>query len=96
MSLEESTKDEITTTIENNSVVVFMKGNRTQPQCGFSASVIQILDQMATEYETVGFEKASRLSPIGPPFPNFISTVNSSVAAILSKTCTLLATSKRN
>jgi monothiol glutaredoxin len=53
MSLEESTRDEIATTIENNSVVVFMKGNRTQPQCGFSATVVQILDQMATEYETV-------------------------------------------
>ena len=53
MSLEESTRDQISSTIEGNSIVLFMKGTRTQPQCGFSATVIQILDQMTSEYETI-------------------------------------------
>jgi monothiol glutaredoxin len=30
-----------------------MKGSRTMPQCGFSARVVQILDQFVEEYETV-------------------------------------------
>lgn len=53
MSLDESTREQISTTIENNSIVLFMKGTPSQPQCGFSATVIQILDQMTSEYETV-------------------------------------------
>lgn len=31
----------------------FMKGNRRQPQCGFSATVVGILDAMLPEYTTV-------------------------------------------
>ncbi|MCB9750910.1 MAG: Grx4 family monothiol glutaredoxin [Myxococcales bacterium] len=34
-------------------VVLFMKGNRRQPQCGFSATVVSILDQLLPDYETV-------------------------------------------
>jgi monothiol glutaredoxin len=30
-----------------------MKGNRLQPQCGFSARVVQILDSLLPEYTTV-------------------------------------------
>lgn len=32
-------------TVEENPLVVFMKGTPTQPQCGFSLTVIQILEQ---------------------------------------------------
>ena len=46
MSLEEAVRDKITEAIASNSTVLFMKGNRTQPQCGFSATVIQILEQL--------------------------------------------------
>ncbi len=34
-------------------VVLFMKGTRYQPQCGFSATVVGILDTMLADYETV-------------------------------------------
>jgi monothiol glutaredoxin len=30
-----------------------MKGNRRMPQCGFSATVVQILDHLIPEYTTV-------------------------------------------
>ena len=33
----------ISETLENNKVVLFMKGTKTIPQCGFSAQVVQIL-----------------------------------------------------
>ncbi len=53
MSTEESTREQISNTINNNSVVLFMKGTPNQPQCGFSATVVQILDQLISDYETV-------------------------------------------
>jgi monothiol glutaredoxin len=39
--------------VSNSPVVLFMKGNRRTPQCGFSAQVVQILDELLPEYETV-------------------------------------------
>eukprot|EP01023_Acetabularia_acetabulum_P020621 TRINITY_DN2075_c0_g3_i1.p2 TRINITY_DN2075_c0_g3~~TRINITY_DN2075_c0_g3_i1.p2 ORF type:complete len:173 (-),score=13.40 TRINITY_DN2075_c0_g3_i1:182-700(-) len=39
--------------IGNHKVVVFMKGNRDFPQCGFSNTVVQILNQFQCPYETV-------------------------------------------
>ena len=53
MSLDESVRQEITDTIESNQVVLFMKGNRGSPQCGFSATVVGILDSMLETYHTV-------------------------------------------
>jgi monothiol glutaredoxin len=38
--------------IETNRVVLFMKGSKTFPQCGFSARVVQILNQHGVSYET--------------------------------------------
>ena len=34
-------------------VVLFMKGDRLFPQCGFSGRAVQILDACGVEYETV-------------------------------------------
>ena len=39
--------------LQNNDVVLFMKGNRRMPQCGFSARVIGMLDSVLTDYHTV-------------------------------------------
>ncbi len=43
----------IADTVNENPVVLFMKGNAEQPQCGFSALVVQILDHMGVDYATV-------------------------------------------
>ena len=40
-------------TVTENPVVLFMKGSAEQPQCGFSALVVQILDHLGVEYATV-------------------------------------------
>ena len=45
--------DFIAQTVAENPVVLFMKGNAEQPQCGFSALVVQILDHLGVEYATV-------------------------------------------
>jgi monothiol glutaredoxin len=39
--------------VDSDQVVLFMKGTRTMPQCGFSATVVQILDELMQEYTTV-------------------------------------------
>lgn len=52
MSLSPETKKAIESIIESDKVVLFMKGNRDQPQCGFSAKVVRILDQLVEDYTT--------------------------------------------
>jgi monothiol glutaredoxin len=39
--------------LARDPVVLFMKGTRRAPQCGFSARVVDILDQLLPEYATV-------------------------------------------
>ena len=48
----ENKKQEIQKDIENNAVMLYMKGEPAMPQCGFSAQVIQILNQYDCQYET--------------------------------------------
>ena len=45
-------KEQITNLISENSVMLFMKGSPEQPQCGFSARVIQILDFLKVKYRS--------------------------------------------
>ncbi|MFI4934228.1 MAG: Grx4 family monothiol glutaredoxin [Caulobacterales bacterium] len=40
----------IAKTIEDNPVVLFMKGVPDQPQCGFSAVTVQILDHLGVDF----------------------------------------------
>jgi len=40
-------------TIEDNDVVLFMKGNRLMPQCGYSKRAVQLISQYVDEFETV-------------------------------------------
>ncbi|MGK4000493.1 Grx4 family monothiol glutaredoxin [Sorangium sp. So ce1024] len=53
MSLSEPLRARITTIIRENDVVLFMKGTRSMPQCGFSATVVSILNEHLPEYQTV-------------------------------------------
>jgi monothiol glutaredoxin len=52
MSLDSSTRQRIEEMIASNDVVLFMKGNREAPQCGFSSTVIGILDGLVADYVT--------------------------------------------
>ena len=42
----------IESAIASSKVVLYMKGTRTQPQCGFSATVVGILDNLIPDYAT--------------------------------------------
>ena len=53
MPLSESVRAQIQSLVTSHPVVLFMKGNRQFPQCGFSAQVVQILNEVSGPYETV-------------------------------------------
>ena len=53
MSLSEPLRKQISELVSQNRVVLFMKGNRSMPQCGFSAQVVKMLDALLPSYETV-------------------------------------------
>ncbi|MDH2326384.1 Grx4 family monothiol glutaredoxin [Cereibacter sp. SYSU M97828] len=46
-------QDQIRETIEANDVVLFMKGTKAMPQCGFSSRVAGVLTYMGVEYQDV-------------------------------------------
>lgn len=52
MELAPETRDRIARLVQQHPVMLFMKGNRRQPQCGFSATVVGILDSLLPDYET--------------------------------------------
>lgn len=50
MSLDDATRERIQACIDSSDVFLFMKGSPDAPQCGFSATVVQILDQLVPAY----------------------------------------------
>ncbi len=46
-------EEQIRDTIEKNDVVLFMKGTKMMPQCGFSSRVAGVLNYMGVEYQDV-------------------------------------------
>ena len=46
-------QDQIQETISKNDVVLYMKGTKTMPQCGFSSRVAGVLNFMGVEYQDV-------------------------------------------
>lgn len=39
--------------LKENKIMVFMKGSKLMPQCGFSNNVVQILNTLGVPYETL-------------------------------------------
>jgi monothiol glutaredoxin len=42
----------IESAIKSNKVMIFMKGNRSFPQCGFSAATVAVFEQLGVPFET--------------------------------------------
>ena len=57
MALETALQHRISELVTQNRVLLFMKGTRHFPQCGFSATVTQILDGLVSDYQTVNVLK---------------------------------------
>ena len=48
-----SAVDQIKTTVTSNDVVLFMKGTKLMPQCGFSSRLAGVLSYMGVEFADV-------------------------------------------
>lgn len=46
-------KERLDNLVNQNKILVFMKGNKLMPQCGFSNNVVQILNTLGVSYETI-------------------------------------------
>lgn len=46
-------KEKIDSLVTSNKILVFMKGTKLMPQCGFSNNVAQILNSLGAPYETI-------------------------------------------
>ena len=44
-------KEEIKADIEANKIMLYMKGNKDMPMCGFSNQVVHILNQTGVQFE---------------------------------------------
>ena len=48
-----SVKNQIINDIKTNNVILFMKGSKLMPMCGFSATVVKILGMYNIDYKDV-------------------------------------------
>ena len=46
-------KEQIVNDIENTSIMLYMKGTKEQPMCGFSAEVVNILNSHSVVFQDV-------------------------------------------
>lgn len=53
MALTPQIRSRIQQTLNEHKIVLFMKGTRQQPRCGFSAQVVSILDGLGVEFHDV-------------------------------------------
>lgn len=59
--LTDALRSQIDDLVNKSRVVLFMKGSRHFPQCGFSASVVKVLDEIGTKYETVNILQSQEI-----------------------------------
>jgi monothiol glutaredoxin len=51
--MDDALRKQLQQTVDGARVVLFMKGTRQFPMCGFSNQVVQILNKLGVAYETV-------------------------------------------
>ncbi len=50
--MDSNTRNRIQNLINSSPIMVFMKGTKLMPQCGFSNNVVQILNALGMSFET--------------------------------------------
>lgn len=50
--MDSTVKQRIDSLLSSSPIVVFMKGSKLMPQCGFSNNVVQILNSLGLPFET--------------------------------------------
>ena len=71
MTLTIQNVEEAKETIKKNNIVLFMKGTKDMPGCGFSAQVIQILNKMNVDYVDIDVLKDENFKENMKKFTNW-------------------------
>ena len=80
----------IAKTIADNDIVLFMKGTKQFPQCGFSATAAKILELLGVQYKDVNVLEDQGVREgikSGRPFRSSTSRASLSAAAISCARC---------
>lgn len=59
--MDEQLKQRIEGILGSNKIVLFMKGTKSFPQCGFSATVVEVLKRMDADFHGVDILKEPEL-----------------------------------
>ncbi|MGH7885378.1 MAG: Grx4 family monothiol glutaredoxin [Thermodesulfobacteriota bacterium] len=51
--MQETVKNKIQSQIDSNNIILYMKGSKESPMCGFSSQVVKILNSYGIDYATV-------------------------------------------
>ncbi|QQR89704.1 MAG: Grx4 family monothiol glutaredoxin [Myxococcales bacterium] len=51
--MDDTIKKRIQDIVDSDAIVLFMKGNKTFPQCGFSATVVEVLKRLNADFQSV-------------------------------------------
>ncbi len=51
--MDQATQERIKGIVEGHPIVLFMKGSKHFPQCGFSATVVEVLKRSGVDFHTV-------------------------------------------
>ena len=54
-------KEQIVNDIDSHSIILYMKGTKEMPMCGFSNSVVQVLNHYGVEYKDVNILEDSMI-----------------------------------
>ena len=61
LEIDPQIREKIETLVTKNKILLFMKGNKLFPQCGFSNTACRILDALNANYETVNVLEDDRI-----------------------------------
>lgn len=59
--LDDETRKFLDNLVKNTPILLFMKGNKTFPQCGFSAAVVDVLNRHQIAFESVNVLQDMRI-----------------------------------
>lgn len=59
--MDEQLKQRIEDILGSHKIVLFMKGTKSFPQCGFSATVVEVLKRVGADFHTVNILQDAEL-----------------------------------
>lgn len=72
--MTDAIQTQIKQTVDTNDVVLFMKGTKHFPQCGFSSRVAQVLSYLSVEFQDVNVLESDEMRQGIKDFTNWPTT----------------------